>query len=220
MLEFFTLDATNYTGGPVLHFHAGTNSLSGPVTWQGQVYTPLPIAASGFDMTTQGSLPRPQLQIANIDGLISGELIEFNDLVGSKITRKRTHAKFLDAVNFPGGVNPTADPTQSYPDDVWYVEQKMAETRFMITWELSSAMDLWGVQLPQRQVIQNSCTWIYRSAECSWTGGFYDINDNPTSAANDQCSKRLSGCKCRFGGGVLPFGGFPGATSYDMPQSQ
>ena len=119
LLEFFVLDSTNLPGGDILRFHAGTNDLMQPVTWQGQLYLPLPVEAEGFDISTKGTLPRPKMSVANANGLLSAEVRNFNDFVGCKVTRKRTFLKYLDAVNFPGGENPDANPDQHLPDDVW-----------------------------------------------------------------------------------------------------
>lgn len=215
LLELYVLDMSRTTSGGVLYFHAGTNALSGPVIWQGQVYEPWPIEASGFDMNTQGALPRPKMKVANTGGLFSGEVSANDDLLGCKVTRKRTFARFLDAANFAGG-NPNADPTQFAPDDMWYIDQKVAENRYYLEFELASVFDLMGVQLPYRQILKSACPWKYRGPECGWTGGYFDRFDQPTLVPElDVCSKLMAGCRCRFGRGVLPFGGYPGATRYE-----
>lgn len=212
LLELFVLDSTNLPGGSVMRFHPGTNGLSQPVVWQGLSYQPLPVEAQGFDLSARGVLPRPKLVVANAGGYLSAEVKSFNDYVGCKVTRKRTFAKYLDTVNFPGGVNPDADPNQFLPDDLWYVERKVSENRYLIEFELSSAFDLMGQKLPNRQIIQNSCSWKYRSAECGWTGANYDKNNAPSTAGNDACGKTLAACKVRFGTQPIRFGGFPGAV--------
>lgn len=218
IIELYEIDMTSLPLGQVERFHAGTNGLQMPLVWQGNTYNPLPVEATGFDVTTKGTLPRPKFRIANIDGLFSAIVRQYDDMIGCKVTRKRTFSRFLDAVNFPGGVNPTADPTQFLADDIWFVDRKVTENRYMIEWELASAFDLQGVMLPFRQVIQNSCPWRYRSAECGWTGGYFDKDDKPTGvSANDYCAKRLSSCRARFGANAyLPFGGFPGAHRNDF----
>lgn len=211
IVEMFVLDTTNFAGGGIAYFHAGTNKLQQPLVWQGQQYQALPIDAEGFDIQTKGALPRPRMRIANINGLFSATVAQFDDLIGSKVIRKRTFAKYLDAVNFPGGTNPTADPNQYMPDDIWFVDRKASENKYVIEWELASAFDVQGVMLPFRQVVQNSCPWRYRGPECGWTGGYFNKNDQTCAQADDYCAKRLSSCKARFGSGNLPFGGFPGA---------
>jgi len=213
VVELFTLDSTNLPGGTLLHFHAGTNELRQPVIWQGVEYSPLPIEAEGFDISTQGTLPRPKIRIANIDGLMSAAARESDDLIGTKVVRKRTFVKYLDGANFTGGTNPAANPDMHFPDDIWYVDQKTAENRYVIEWELASAFDLQGVTLPGRQVVQNSCWWRYRGPECNYTGGYFDKNDRQTSdPASDFCAKRLASCRARHVNVIVPFGGYPGSV--------
>lgn len=198
----------------VFRFHSGTNELGSDVVWQGSTYTRFPIDASGFELRGSGTLPRPKVSVANVTGLIGALVRENNDLVGCKFIRRRTFVQYLDAVNFAGGVNPTADPNAALPDEVYFIDRKATENAVVVEFELAAAMDVHGVKLPRRQVIQNVCTWGYRSAECGYAGGAVaDINDQATSDLNaDQCGKRLGSCKLRFGAfAELPFGGFPAA---------
>lgn len=219
IIELFKLEIPNVEGET--YFHAGTNEFHSDIIWQGQRYLSLPLAAEGFDVSAKGELPRPKISITNVQGLFSGLIRMYDDLIGAKLTRKRTFARYLDAVNFKDG-NPNADPQVQFPDDIWYFDLKKSENRYSITWELASAFDLQGVKLPRRQIIQNYCQWKYRGGECGYTGGYFDINDEPcTERKDDCCAKKLSSCKVRFASLVatddyiLPFGGFPGATVND-----
>lgn len=211
-IELFELDLTAFGQG-IQRFHAGTNELIVPIVWQGNEYVSIPIHAEGFEHNGQGQLPRPKLRIANVQGVFFALLRETNDLIGCRITRRRTFARFLDAVNFPGG-NPEADPTAEFPQDIYFIDRKSSETKLIIEFELAAAIDLHGVQLPSRQIIQNSCPWRYRGGECGYAGGpIANVHDDPVSDMNlDVCGKRLKSCKLRFGEyGILPFGGFPAA---------
>lgn len=212
IVELFTLDATEL-GGPVHSFHAGTNGLMTPVVFGGVVYAPFPIEASGFEMSSKGTLATPNMKVANITGMIGALCKSLDDLVGAKVVRIRTFAKYLDAINFPGGVNPSADPLAKFPAEIWFVSRKVSENKLFVDFELSSSMDVQGVKLPRRQVIANTCVWKYRGAECGYTGtNYFDLNDVATMSSNDQCSKRLGACKLRHGiYAELPYGGFPGA---------
>lgn len=215
IVELFVLDLS-VLGGTIMRCHAGTNELRTPVVWQGLTYQPLPIEASGFEASSKGVLPRPVLRVANTGGVFSVEVAQYDDLIGAKIIRKRTHSKYLDAVNFSSGINPTADTGQFYPDEIWFVDQKTSENKLVIEWTLASPFDLMGIMLPRRQAIQNSCPWRYRGTECGYADTrYYNAADQSTSISNDVCGKRLSSCQVRFstlGSGKLPFGGFPGAT--------
>lgn len=213
IVELFEVDASGI-GGTVLRFHAGTNGLSQTVFWQGNAYTPYPVQASGFDFSGTGQLPRPKLQVANITGAITALVLNYDDMLGAKVTRRRTLAKYIDAVNFPSGTNPTADPTAEFAPDIFFIDRKASETRDMVEFELAAAFDLSGVQLPRRQIIQNVCVWKYRGTECGYTGTLYfNAADAPVvSSTADVCGKRLTSCKARFGQNAeLPFGSFPSA---------
>lgn len=213
IVEMFEMDATDF-GGDLLRFHAGTNGLRQNLVWQGNTYTAFPIEASGFDFSGNGQLPRPKLRVANVTGAITLLALEYDDLLGAKITRKRTLAKYLDAVNFPGGTNPSADPDAEFASDIFFVDRKASETRDVVEFELAAAFDVAGVQLPRRQIIQNVCVWRYRGTECGYTGtNYFDANDAAVGSAGlDVCGKRLSSCEARFGANnPLPFGSFPAA---------
>lgn len=101
LIELFVLDATVLGGTPV-YFHAGTNGLQQPIVWQGQTYQPYPIQVNGFELTGQGALPKPTMSVSNVGGLISALVMEYDDLVGAKLIRKRTFAQYLDAANSAG----------------------------------------------------------------------------------------------------------------------
>lgn len=189
-------------------FHAGTNELSADVVWAGNTYSRFPVQAEGFEYSGTGQLPRPTLTAANLNGLLTLALLDVNaytpgnDLINAKVSRIRTLKKYLDAVNFTGGSNPTADPYAEFPREVYYIARKTAESRDVIQWDLASVFDLQGVRAPKRQAAPQ-CQWIYKSAECTYAGGL------PT------CKKTLEDCEAHFGTGVeLPFGGFPGVGQF------
>ncbi|EOY9307039.1 phage minor tail protein L, partial [Acinetobacter baumannii] len=160
-VELFVIDTTKF-GGDVIRFCSGVNAFHQPIYWQGERYDPLPIEASDFDVSSQGTLPTPKLILANVSGLFSSLAAELDNLIGCKVIRKRTFGRFLDEVNFPNG-NPEADPTQHLPDQIWFIDRKVNESRVSIEWELASAFDFQGVQLPFGQVTKNACRWQYRS---------------------------------------------------------
>jgi lambda family phage minor tail protein L len=217
LIELFEFDATGIGGG-FLRFHGyGRDVASVNITWNGVVYSPWPIEAQGFARTSDQQ-PVPTIAVGNLDGSITSLCLSFDDLVGAKLTRLRTLGQYLDAVNFTGGVNPTADPTQAMPSEIWYIERKSVETAQSVVFELSSPLNFQGRQLPGRQVIANLCLWLtiggYRGPYCSYAGGAVALaDDTPTAIlANDKCGGRISSCKLRFGANnQLPFGGCPGA---------
>lgn len=204
------LDASSINiGAGTLLFHPYPEE--GSIIWQGEEYSPWPVTIEGLSKTGDRP-PTPKLTVANVNGSITALCLQFDDLIGAVVTMKSTLTKYLDAVNFPGGVNPTADPGEHFPDEVWYLDRKEHEDYTVVQWSLASALDFNGVVLPSRIIVANQCQWMYRSAECGYAGPpVAKLDDTPTADANlDNCSRKVSGCKLRFGeNGELPFGSFP-----------
>jgi len=208
LIELFEVDCTSI-GGDLLRFHGHLQS--GSIWWQGNEYRPWPIQATGFEHTSDAQQPSPTLTVGDINGTVTALCVFLDDMVGAKVTRRRTLAQYLDAVNFPEG-NPTADPDESLATEIWYIEQKSNEQPgVQVQFTLSSPTDFGGQQVPARQ-IASMCQWKYRGAECGYTGtAYFDVKGNPVSdPALDRCSKQIStGCECRFGvNNPLPWGGF------------
>lgn len=178
VVEMFVLDYTEQGGG-VLYFVSGTTENTNkhprnPVRFQGISYQPLPIEVRGFALKSKGELPRPTLRVSNVPFVgVSGQgepvlarlftslVLNFDDLVGAKLIRRRTFFPYLDT-------QPTADPNIAFPEDVYFVEQKTVENRNIVEFELVTSLDLDGVQLPRRQVTANLCVWGYRHEECGF----------------------------------------------------
>ena len=197
VLEFFILDLNPIGISASYYFHSGTNQFGGSVVWQGVTYQPWPITASGFEFTSQGTIPRPKVVVSNLDGSIGVLVRQYGDLVGARLTRKRTLSKYLDAVNFTAG-NANADPNSCFPDDIYTINQKTAEEpqSGTIEWELRASMDLEGYLVPRRVMQAQMCGW--RST------------DTAICTYANNCGKKISDCKAKWGTAKLPFGGFPG----------
>ncbi|MDO9094431.1 MAG: phage minor tail protein L [Rubrivivax sp.] len=213
-LVLFVVDGTAIGMPTVLRFHNGTNALSQAVVWQGQTYQYIPVEARGFELRGDGPRPRPSLVVGDVDGVLAAQLRLYGDLSGAKLIRKQTHARYLDAVNFPFGVNAEADPTAAHVDELWIFDRVKSRDGWHVHWELVSPLDLEDVMLPARQVSNSICGSVYRSSECGYTGGpVAQVDDTATSnPLLDDCSRRVSGCKLRFGATAeLPIDFFPGA---------
>ncbi|MGV6491395.1 phage minor tail protein L [Stenotrophomonas rhizophila] len=212
-ITVYELDASSF-GADQLFFHQHLQS--NVIWWQGQEYGAWPIEATGFARTGDQP-PTPRLKVGNIDGRITALCLLFDDLVGARLIRRQTLVKYLDAANFPEG-NPTADPDEHFQDEIWFIERKVSEDKEAVEFELTTAIDLNGAQLPDRQIIAGVCGWLirggYRGPYCGYNGPpVADANDVPTDdPARDQCGGRVNSCKLRFGADKpLPYGGFPAA---------
>tara|TARA_R100001460_G_scaffold23483_3_gene47336 strand:+ start:138 stop:1130 length:993 start_codon:yes stop_codon:yes gene_type:complete len=123
IIELFTLETTVALHGSAqtYRFHNGTNiNANANIVWAGNIYIPLPIIAEGFAYQ-RGQIPRPTLTVSNALGTITAILLNVNtvttgnDLTGATVTRIRTLARYLDAVNFPV-VTTTSTTTQTIAD--------------------------------------------------------------------------------------------------------
>jgi len=177
IVELFDLDLTPITGDVNDKFYF-TNQLKpddNKIVWQGRTYEPLPIISTGYEKNTTGQIAQPSLTVANVMGTFTQVIDSLDDLVGAKVTRRRTLGKYLDG-------EPSADPLQEFPLDVFYIERKTSENALTITWQLGSVLDLEGLQLPRRVITQNYCQWNYRSSECGYTGApVFNANDGRLS---------------------------------------
>ena len=161
IIELFTLtlDSTLHGASTVYRFHAGsTLNNNGEIVWAGNTYQRFPIKAEGFAFQ-KGQLPRPTLTVSNALGTITAILLNVNstttgnDLTGATVTRIRTLARFIDAVNFPENVNPygTPDATAEFPQEIYKIDRKSAENREFVQFELAAVFDLAGIRAPKRQ---------------------------------------------------------------------
>ena len=241
IVELFQLElnAAQHGVDQTYYFHSGVDQSLTDITWAGQDYQAIPIEAEGFEWNGQGSLPRPTLRASNVLGTLTALILTLPDgLEGAKVTRIRTLGRYLDDINLIGGDllledgftllledggefrqesgSAEPDPYAEFPREIYYVDRKSAETRDIIEFELASVFDLAGVRAPKRQCVTR-CQWVYRSAECSYTGSnYFDVNNNPVgNASEDVCGKQVDSCKARFGdNNRLPHGGFPGICTF------
>lgn len=151
-LDIFYFTQAMYAATPV---SSSCHSHFQGLTLASQQYTPIDIVAEGFEVTGQGSLPRPKLTIGNVTGLLGGVVNTYGDILGARIYRYRTLKKYLD-----GEAN--ADPGAYWPPDVYVLQRKTEHNKLFISWELSSVLDCTGQKIPGRQILRDSCGHIYR----------------------------------------------------------
>jgi lambda family phage minor tail protein L len=161
-------------------------------------YFPFPIEMTGVEQAAGGASARPTLVIANLISLaellvdggsgIGNELAYLGitkneDLVGSRVTRRRTLVKYL---NTPG--TPVEFPKQSF-----VLDRISSENNISVDFELASPFDISGFKLPSRIVVGKYCPWKYQGGSesptigaCTWPQNsknvFHDIDDNLLSS--------------------------------------
>jgi lambda family phage minor tail protein L len=216
LVELYNLisidEATTY------NFCNGVMDTGAMVAFGGVNYSPLPVESEGWEQTGEGKLPRPTIRVSNITGVLQSEVNNSNDLVGWTLTRRRTFYQYLD-----GGSSP--DPTAQFPVDTYIVDRKTKQNSSIIEWELVAALDIENIQIPRKQAL-SSCThryrnyvgaaFVYTDVTCPYTGASYFTDAGAaTTAANDNCGRRLRDCKLRFGTtAILPYEGFPNIKKF------
>lgn len=234
-VRLIEVDATEFSGGvhrfhyaPFPHTPDEIDAANGdenklgpkPIIFDRKVYDFWPFQMTDMELSTDQAA-EPKLSVSNLDGHITALCLQFKDMVNAKVSIIDTYAVYLDAANFPGNVNPTADPTMFSLQTFW-LDTKTSEDDEVVTWSMSSPADLQGLVIPTRQ-ITSLCEWAlrgqYRSGDgCTYNGtSYFDVKGNPVSdPALDVCSGCMSDCRKRFGAGlpepntaVLDFGGFP-----------
>lgn len=217
-------------GGPgndKLYFHDGASG-SNDIEWYSlkdeanfgsassshygvQTYSAFPVESEGWEVrgSGTGSLPRPTVRFANINQYWSANLSNFDDLIGAKVIRRRTLAKYLRTGEASAGAN---NPPVELNRDVYYIERKSSETPILVEFELTSAFDVQGIKLPRRTIIAARCPWKYKDSDqggCDWPADnrftidgveqilYFDKDDvrittHPTWGRQDVVSNRTS----------------------------
>lgn len=178
----------------VFLFHGEQKLGAKQIIWQGRKYNAAPIRATGFSTISSGTLPKPKLEFISNDPdspfftAFRSQMNSIGDLVGAKVTRIRTLAKFLDSENFtnddsvPKPKGFSADPNAEFPRDIFFVERKLIENKTVMSFELVSILDLEKINLPFRTMYANRCPWTYRGAGCC-----YEFSSRRTSE-HDGCN--------------------------------
>ena len=207
----------------IFRFHNNIKLVNTSIVWQGKTFIAAPITAEGFEFSSKGTLPVPKLGITTSEegiaalSLLKSIMRELGDLVGGKVTRIRTFARYLDAENFyavdengaailsqpiertsiPAGFQP--DPNAEFPKDVFYIDRKSNESKTIIEFELASLLDIEGIKFPRRLVVSNRCVFRYRGEGCcyEYNANRSDIHDGmelPDSAppAANRNNEKLS----------------------------
>tara|TARA_B100000575_G_C23130872_1_gene655972 strand:- start:950 stop:2128 length:1179 start_codon:yes stop_codon:yes gene_type:complete len=125
-----------------------------------RTYTPIPIELEGFDVQSDGSIPRPTMTVANIESTFKDALggLGFEDLIGKRITRRTTQEKYLV------GNSGDSTPPVEFPSVTYVIDRLASKTIMSVVFELAAPFDLAGIKLPRRVVVGGACPWKYQGA--------------------------------------------------------
>ena len=176
IIELFELQliASIHGSDQLYRWHSGSNQNgNGEIVWQGNSYARFPVEAEGFEFTGKGQIPRPTITVSNVLSTLTALIASVNaftpanDLNGAKLTRIRTTADNIDAVNFaPVTTTSTTTTTIADPAD--------AET---VTFTVTVAQDSYsnniflinGVSKPVLTMKRGS-TYIFNQSHSSNVG--------------------------------------------------
>ena len=186
IVELFEVNAKKYGLG-VYRFHPG-KTINGDLIYDNKVYKSLPFEIDEMETRGDGTLPRPRIRVANVDGFISDIINGRDDFVGLHFTRKRIFLKYLDAANFHNDQNPFGDPDihARFPDDKFIINQKLTEDKNLVEFELVSILEMDTVKIPSRQVISNYCNWVYRGHGCNYGNSLTHPEEKFESKTSDE----------------------------------
>jgi len=214
LISLYSIDAT-ILGGSTYYFTTGTDA-GVKVAFNSIEYNPVPVEFEGLEQSKEGKMPRPIMRISNVTSLLLAEVITYGGLVGAKLIRKRTFEKYLDG-------HPEADSSAQFLDDVFFVNRKIKQNKYVIEWELKSALDLENILLPKRQCLA-ICSHRYSTtdswATCPYDGsnGYFTETGGATDVNGDKCGKTLTDCRLRYAiDENLPYRGFPGIGNFGVP---
>lgn len=186
------LNSSSDIGEDIFRFH-NMNNLKGVTLYFNSVaYYSFPMQVDGFEMTSSGSIPHPTLTMTAVEGLsqplslMKKAFIELENLIGAKVTRIRTFAKFLNkSINDNvDGVGQSEDGQAELPRDVFYIDRKTLEDKNSIQFELSSILDLQNLELPGRIVLSSRCPFAYRGEGCCYE--YKSYTNGPTFGDNQE----------------------------------
>ncbi len=180
----------NYGGDKIFRFHNNVKLYNNNIIWQTKTYLAAPIQTEGFEYSAKGSLPTPKIAISvnesTVASLVNLKILlrNLNELVGAKVTRRRTYAMFLDADNWvlnggPPNATYAPDPNSEFSPDIYYISRKSADNKSYLEFELTSIIDLDGLKLPGRLVLADRCMAVaYRGEGCLYEYGGSDGQSN------------------------------------------
>ena len=159
----------------ILCFHP--ENTSEKIIFNGKTYEAFPIGLEGLEISSEGSQNRPTLIIPNVESLLNSnstfrtalgnEKFTLDDLIGARITRRKTLFKYVRKDSEYDEQNPPA--AYELPKAVYIVDRISAKSDIAVELELASPFDLSGTRIPSRNVVGKYCPWLYKGYSPSTT---------------------------------------------------
>ena len=148
ILELLEIDCTPI-GGQV-HRICSSRQTTGSVQFLGMFFAPVPYQSEGWAWDGSGNAPRPEVTIADVDGIMLYEAALHQDLVGMKVRRWVTTTELLATGSY-------------YGPEIWRVLKKSEANGQYIKFELGTLLDMASVMVPRRQMLKKDFPALGRS---------------------------------------------------------
>ena len=222
VVDLYEIDTT-VIGFEEIIYWTPSNKLGTGIIYGGKLYSARAVEITAVERSSVNEPPEVTLTITNVDKGGNSLLLTYRDLIGAKITKRRTFSKYLDFLADGVTVNPNASTADQFIPEVWYVQQKKENSRVLVSWSLSAITKIDNQQIPRRRVLKTVCERRYRYwdgaqlkyfavSACPYSGaGCWDRYGVATTPDKDECDKSDKGCALRFPDG-LPTWAFPGVS--------
>lgn len=202
--------------GGSLHLTNSVRDPSTSVVFGGISYLARQFKMEQIEISAGGALPRPTLELDNIDGLFTPLVVTYNDLKGSSITYTEVFRENLDDGDNPSTSNIISQATYNVFQMSDFVPSE--NVKFVLAAPLDAERAVLGRQAlpdvcPRSYRVPLSSPDTFKSGRCPYAGNTYynTEGEEVTDWREDVCGKTLEQCKLRFGlETALPFQGFPG----------
>lgn len=152
-----SLIAITPRGSETIRIHS--SSVNKELEYNGHNYVPYPCRISGDSSDLENPSDSPVMELANIQGLVSDIIRDFDGLEGAEVWQYRVF------MNDDGEL----DESMAFAPSLWYVSRKLVENAVVVRVELRSPLEVDDYKLPRR-MISKYCVWKYRGEECGYTG--------------------------------------------------
>jgi lambda family phage minor tail protein L len=183
------------------------------IRFAGLTYSRFPVKFAGASVSTDGTIDKASIAVANVHPMMMGYVEAYNGLRNCRLLVKTVYANVLDdtyvlgtdGTVFPnvalGEVNPNPTACSSaYLEDEFLIDNYTAN-EMVVNFQLDPIIDL-EIRVPRRRFMLDSCYWDYKDPHtCKYAGSTY---------AAISCNKNLADCQAR--GNAVNFGGFPGIS--------
>lgn len=207
IVKLYELDLTDVGESSTIYFTESIGRDYTPISFNSRSYTPIDIQATGFGSNSNGTNIRPKLVVSNVLLTLIPYLLSYRNLIGAKLTRRRTLERFLDGY-------PDANPSAEFTPDVFKIKSIPQRNNYNIEFELSSYIDSETTKVPGRLILRNYCSQIYRiyssvlsdfsyeKATCPYATDYYytKYGEYTTDKSKDVCGKMEKHCTLRYSG--------------------